>query len=190
MARDGTSRGGRRVRAGRPPASLADNVSAGRESYVMELPEFPSVPLDAPDYIGDVPDVDGSDIPSPSDYLSAEQRDGKPLGADVIFTETFQWLRERECDRLVNPRLVESYSEAFARYVQCSEALSKFGLLGKHPTTGAPIASPFAQMSLNWQKQANALWYEIFDIVRQNSLTAYEGDPQGDAMEALLRSRG
>ena len=45
------------------------------------------------------------------------------------------------------------------------------------------------QMMLSFQKQANLLWSEIFDIVKQNSTTAYEGSPQDDAMERLLRSR-
>ncbi len=44
-------------------------------------------------------------------------------------------------------------------------------------------------MMLSFQKQANLLWYEIFDIVKQNCTTAYEGSPQDDAMEKLLRSR-
>ena len=115
--------------------------------------------------------------------------DGQIVGVEIIYTETMRWLKERGCDRLVNHRLVESYSEAFARYIQCSEAVSKFGLLGKHPTTNAPIASPFVQMALSFQKQANLLWYEIFDVVKQNSTTAYEGSPQDDAMEKLLRAR-
>ena len=51
------------------------------------------------------------------------------------------------------------------------------------------IASPFVQMALSFQKQANLLWYEIFDVVKQNSTTAYEGSPQDDAMEKLLRAR-
>ena len=44
-------------------------------------------------------------------------------------------------------------------------------------------------MALSFQKQANLLWYEIFDVVKQNSTTAYEGSPQDDAMEKLLRAR-
>lgn len=44
-------------------------------------------------------------------------------------------------------------------------------------------------MMLAFQKQANLLWYEIFDVVKQNSTTAFEGDPQDDAMEMLLRLR-
>ena len=186
MAKDGTNRGGRRVRAGDKPDALADKIARGKAAQVMDLP---ITDLDGTDDLGPVADLTGTDMPHPSDYLSAKQRDGEPLGADIIFNETIRWLKERGCDRLVNPRLVESYSEAFARYIQCSEAVSNYGLLGKHPTTKAPIASPFVQMILSFQKQANLLWYEIFDIVKQNCTTAYEGSPQDDAMEKLLRAR-
>ncbi len=186
MAKDGTYRGGRRVRAGDKPDALADKIQKGHAAQIIE---FPVADLEGSDDLGPVAELNGADMPHPNEYLSAKQRDGKPLGADVIFEETFRWLKERGCDRLVNPRLVESYSEAFARYVQCSEAVSSYGLLGKHPTTQAPIASPFVQMMLSFQKQANLIWYEIFDIVKQNSTTAFEGDPRDDAMERLLRSR-
>ena len=186
MARDGTNRGGRRVRAGDKPDALLDKIQKGRPAQVMELP---ITQLEGADDFGSIADLTGADIPQPDSYLSAQQRDGEPLGADIIYTETMKWLKDRGCDRLVNHRLVESYSEAFARYIQCSEAVSKFGLLGKHPTTNAPIASPFVQMALSFQKQANLLWYEIFDVVKQNSTTAYEGSPQDDAMEKLLRAR-
>ncbi|MDU5508807.1 MAG: terminase, partial [Finegoldia magna] len=92
------------------------------------------------------------------------------------------------CENLVNPRLLESYSQAFARYIQCEEAISQFGLLGKHPTTGGVIASPFVQMSSQFQKAANLLWYEIYDIVKENCTEVYE-DYGEDMMEKLLRSR-
>jgi len=134
--------------------------------------------------------LDGNDMPNPSEYLFMQQKDGKPLGADIIFKETWQWLKERGCEKLVNKRLIESYSEAFARYVQCSEAVSHYGLLGKHPTTGGAIASPFVQLSLNYQKQANLLWYEIYGIVKENCTTDFTGNPQDDMMEQLLKSRG
>ena len=186
MAKDGTLRGGRRVRAGDKPDPLIEKIQKGRPARVME---FAADDLSVDEAMVDVPDLAGADIPEPSAYLSARQRDGEPLGADVIYRETMCWLRDRGCDRLVNNRLVESYSEAFARYIQCSEAVSSYGLLGKHPTTKAPIASPFVQMMLSFQKQANLLWYEIFDVVKQNSTTAFEGNPQDDAMEQLLRMR-
>ena len=186
MAKDGTNRGGRRIRAGHKPDDLIDKIQKGNEAKVLN---FPNAELEGTDDYGAIADLPGEDIPEPDSYLSAQQRDGEPLGADIIYKETMKWLRERGCDKLVNHRLVESYSEAFARYIQCSEAVSKFGLLGKHPTTNAPIASPFVQMALSFQKQANLLWYEIFEVVKQNSTTAYEGSPQDDAMELLLRMR-
>lgn len=57
------------------------------------------------------------------------------------------WLDERGCTELVSKRLIEQYGQGFARYVQCEQAISKFGLLGKHPTMGAAIPSPFVAMS-------------------------------------------
>lgn len=38
MAKDGTNRGGRRVRAGDKPDALADKIANGREATVMEFP--------------------------------------------------------------------------------------------------------------------------------------------------------
>ncbi|MBO4494147.1 MAG: terminase, partial [Ruminococcus sp.] len=105
------------------------------------------------------------------------------------YKETWLWLKNRGCERLVNKRLLESYSMAFARFIQCEDALSKYGLLGKHPTTGGVVASPFASLSQSYQKQANLLWYEIFDIVKQNCTTKFDGSPQDDLMEQLLRTR-
>ena len=106
-----------------------------------------------------------------------------------MYKETWLWLKQRGCEKHVNKRLLESYSQAFARFVQCEEALSTYGLLGKHPTTGGVIASPFVQMSQTFQKQANLLWYEIFDIVKQNCTTKFDGTPQDDLTEQLLSSR-
>lgn len=111
--------------------------------------------------------LDGTDMPTPSDYLSAKQKNGIPLGADEIYKETWGWLKQRNCENLVNLRLLETYSQAFARYIQCEEAISQFRLLGKHPTTGGVIASTFVQMSSQFQKTANLLWYEIYDIVKE-----------------------
>ena len=134
-------------------------------------------------------DLIGEDIPEPSEYLSSKQKDGKPLGADALFKETWRWLRDRGCEKFVNPRIIESYAQAFTRYIQCEEAISTYGLLGKHPTTGGAMASPFVQMSQSFQKQANLLWYEIYDIVKQNCTEPFEGSPQDSVMEQLPRSR-
>ena len=189
MAKDGTNRGGRRVRAGGKPQPLADKITAGKAARMLEAPELPPELLLEAGELGDAAALFGEDMPAPSDYLCARQKDGKPLGADALFIETWRWLKERGCEKFVNPRLIEAYAQAFTRYIQCEEAISTYGLLGKHPTTGGAMSSPFVQMSQSFQKQANLIWYEIFDIVKQNCTTAFVGNPQDDIMEALLSGR-
>lgn len=189
MAKDGTNRGGRRVRAGDKPQALADKITKGKAAKILEVPDLhPESMLVAEDLEG-AAELNGEDMPAPSDYLSSRQKDGKPLGADALFVETWRWLKDRACEQFVNPRLIEAYAQAFTRYIQCEEAISLYGLLGKHPTTGGAITSPFVQMSQSFQKQANLLWYEIFDIVKQNCTTAFLSNPQDDIMEALLSGR-
>lgn len=189
MAKDGTYRGGRRIRAGDKPTPAVEKLSKEGRVRIMQndIPDLDYTDLEAVD-LPEGAVLEGSDMPKPSDYLSARQKDGKPLGADLIYKETWLWLKERHCENLVNPRLIESYSQAFARYVQCEEAISTYGLLGKHPTTGGVVTSPFVQMSQQFQKTANLLWYEIYDVVKENCTEEFEGDPN-DTMELLLRAR-
>ena len=131
MAKDGTNRGGRRVRDGAKPEALNDKLAAGRPATRLTTPaELDVFDLDGTD-IGDGALLAGEPMPEPGEYLSAEQRDGQPLGADLVYRETWNWLDERGCTEFVSKRLIE----------QCEQAISKFGLLGKHPTTGAAIAS-------------------------------------------------
>ncbi|WP_302389558.1 P27 family phage terminase small subunit [Phascolarctobacterium faecium] len=189
MAKDGTNRGGRRVRAGDKPMSAAEKIQRGREVRVMnnDIPSFTPTELDAVD-LPEGAVMNGADMPKPSEYLSAKQKNGIPLGADEIYKETWRWLKARNCEKLVNKRLIEAYAQAFARYIQCEEATSTYGLLGKHPTTGGVMASPFVQMSQQYQKSANLIWYEIYDIVKQNCTEVFEDNPN-DTMELLLRAR-
>ena len=189
MAKDGTNRGGRRVRAGDKPMSAAEKIQRGREVRVMnnDIPSFTPTELDAVD-LPEGAVMNGADMPKPSEYLSAKQKNGIPLGADEIYKETWRWLKARTCEKLVNKRLIEAYAQAFARYIQCEEATSTYGLLGKHPTTGGVMASPFVQMSQQYQKSANLIWYEIYDIVKQNCTEVFEDNPN-DTMELLLRAR-
>lgn len=189
MAKDGTNRGGRRVRAGDKPMSAAEKIQRGREVRVMnnDIPSFTPTELDAVD-LPEGAVMNGADMPKPSEYLSAKQKNGIPLGADEIYKETWRWLKARNCEKLVNKRLIEAYAQAFARYIQCEEATSTYGLLGKHPTTGGVMASPFVQMSQQYQKSANLIWYEIYDIVKQNCTEVFDDNPN-DTMELLLRAR-
>ena len=189
VAKDGTNRGGRRVRAGDKPLPLTEKITAGKAARILEPADLRPEPMTGATDLDGAADLNGEDMPAPGEYLRARQKDGKPLGADALYAETWRWLKARGCEKFVNPRLIEAYAQAFTRFIQCEEAISTYGLLGKHPTTGGAITSPFVQMSQSFQKQANLLWYEIFDIVKQNCATAFVGNPQDDMMEALLSGR-
>lgn len=176
MAKDGTNRGGARVGAGRKPKALKDKVLEGKTA----VPKLPDAPV-----------FQGADVPPPREFMKRRQKDGRDTCAEEIYNTTWRWLAERGCDKVVNPQLVEQYAMSVSRWIQCEEAISEYGFLAKHPTTGAAIASPYVSMSQAFMKQTNQAWMQIFQVVKENSLSDYGGvTPQDDAMERLLRARG
>lgn len=172
------ARGPRPGSGGRPKKPLAEKILEGnpgkRKLTVLEF-ERPA-------------DLEGEDMPPPKEFLSAVQRDGSALAADDIYKETWKWLCERNCARFVSPALLERYAMSAARWIQCEEAITKYGYLSKN--AGQAVTSPYVTMGQNYMKQTNRLWGEIFAIVRENCSTEYKGaSPQDDLMERLLKSR-
>ena len=170
-------RGGARPGAGRKKSAVKDKAvngnPGGRKLEVLDIPE-----------------VEGVEMPKPHDFLSAEQRDGSVLQAQEIYTETWRWLKGIGCAAKVSPQLLERYAMSVARWIQCEEAITEFGFLAKHPTTGNAIQSPYVAMSQNFMSQTNRLWMEIYQIVKENCATEYNGaTPQDDVMERLLLAR-
>lgn len=94
MAKDGTNRGGRRVRAGAKPDPLNEKLAAGRPATRLQDPLNEPFDFTGND-IGVGAVLAGEVMPEPSEYLSAVQRDGKPLGTDLVYRETWQW-RDKE----------------------------------------------------------------------------------------------
>lgn len=173
-------RGPRPGTGGRPRKSLAEKVTEGnpgkRKLKVLDFDK--------------AAEPRGADMPPPKEFLSAVQRDGSTLSASQLYKEAWEWLGSRGCAGLVSPALLERYAMSAARWIQCEEAVSKYGYLGKHPVSPQPIQSPYVAMSQNYMKQTNRLWDEIFSIVRDNCSTEYKGaSPQDDIMEKLLQSR-
>lgn len=180
MARDGTNRGGARIGAGQKKKPLADKLLDGnpgrRKLTVVEFKETAK--------------LDGQPMPPPRQMLSAVQKDGSSLVASEIYEITWRWLAERKCAHLVSPQLLERYAMSVARWVQCEQAVTEYGFLAKHPTTGNAIQSPYVAMSQNFMSQTNRLWMEINQIVKENCTSEYGGStPQDDAMERLLSAR-
>jgi hypothetical protein len=134
--------------------------------------------------------LDGIDVPPIKDFMKATQKNGKDLCAEEVFRNTWKWLKERGCEKQVSQTLIEQYAMSVSRWIQCEECVSEYGFLAKHPTTGAAIASPYVAMSQSFMKQTNQIWYQIFQIVKDNCSGNYGGaNPQDDLMERLLTAR-
>ena len=176
MAKDGTMRGGPRPGQGRPRKALADKINDGTADGALFLP----VPAE----------FTGEDVPPVKEDLKAQQKNGKEFCAEAVYKEVFLWLKARNCERLVSSQLVEQYAMTVSRWVQCEEAISEFGFLAKHPTTGNAIASPYVSMSQQYMKQSNQIWYQIYQVVKENCSVDFGGaSPHDDMMEKLLRSK-
>lgn len=173
MAKDGTQRGGARVGAGRKSKALTEKINAGVSAEVLQFPE----------------ELLGVDMPPVKDYLKARQKNGRDLLAEEIYTETYTWLKARGCDKAVYIQLIEQYAMSVSRWIQCEEAISEFGFLAKHPTTGNAIASPYVSMSQAYMKQVNQIWYQIFQVVKENCSGDFSHTPMDDTMERLLTAR-
>ena len=186
MAKDGTNRGGKRPRTGPKTQPLSEKIAEGKTAERLSLNVFePETKFEPPELPAGA-DLPGSDMPKPDEYLSREQKEGEKLKSTEIYKEIWLWLRDIGCDRFIQTRMIESFSQAFARFISCEEAISKFGYLGQHPTTKAPIASPYIQISQSYLKQSNIIWMQIMDIVKQNCTVKFDANPHDDVMERLL----
>src|SRR5574344_1276444 len=180
MAKDGTNRGGYRPGSGRKSKPLIEKINEGKTKLKAK---FDTLLPEAAEFIGD-------DMPPVKEYLKAKQKNGKDLVAEEVYKETWQWLMDKGCEKLVSAQLLEQYAMSVSRWIQCEEAISEFGFLAKHPTTGNAIASPYVSMSQAYMKQVNQIWYQIYSIIQDNgSAEIDELDPQDLMMERLLKAR-
>lgn len=177
MAKDGTARGGARVGSGKKPTKRK-KVELLNTAFT-DIADFA-----APD------EIEGVDVPPIKDYLKSRQKNGKDFYAEEIYKTTYLWLKKRLCENLVSRQLLEQYAMSVSRWIQCEEAISEFGFLAKHPTTGNAIASPYVSMSQAYMKQITQVWYQIYQVVKDNgNEDVDELDPQDLMMEKLLKSR-
>lgn len=176
MARDGTNRGGARIGAGRKPKALSEKMLEGKLEVNNNLPS-PS-------------DMDGDDVPSVRDYMTATQKNGMKFYAKDIFNETWRWLKANRCEKLVTVSLIEEYALCAARCIQCESAITEYGFLAKHPTTGAAIATPYHTMAINYHKQSMLLFSQLQQLVNNHGTGGFAGaSPKDMLMERILSAR-
>ena len=172
--------GGARIGAGQKKKALSDKLVEGNPGKrKLTVTEFT-----------DTADLQGEKMPRVRDYLAGGQTNGKELLAVEVYERTWTWLHERGCAHLIPAQILEQYAMAISRWIQCEEAITEYGFLAKHPTTGNAIQSPYVAMSQNFMSQTNRLWMEIYQIVKENCSSEYGGaTPQDDVMERLLSAR-
>lgn len=173
------AQGGARVGAGRKRKPLAEKLqhNAGRR-------QIKYIPNEA------MSDIAVEVIPPPSEWLNDETKNTQRQSvAREIYESTFKWIKERRCEHLIIKEQIEQYASSVARYIQCEEGLSTFGLLAKHPTTNAPIASPYVGMSERFLKRANDLWARIYQIVKENCEVPVGKNHNEDIMEQILTGK-
>lgn len=176
MAKDGTARGGARPGSGQKKKPLADRILEGKARASLDIPE---IKADS--------DIEGVEMPQVEEWMNREQKNGIPLRAAEVFQNVWEFLVKCGCEMKVSRQLVSQYSMIFARWIQCEEAISKYGLIAKHPTTGGAMTSPYVQMSREYSKQANTCWYQISQVIKDNSEVFVDTQRlQSDMMEDLL----
>ena len=176
MAKDGTMRGGPRPGTGPKKKALADKINDGKAEGALVL--------QPPD------ELVGVDMPPVKEYMKQAQKGGEAFYAEDVYVETWNWLKARGCEKLVNPQLIEQYAMSVARWISVEVFISDTGYLARHPTTGNAIASPYVSMSRDYMKQVNQIWYQIYQVVRENCAVEYGGaSPQDNLMERLLQAR-
>ena len=82
---------------GRPKKAIADRIADGNPGRR---------PLTVIDFGDSAADLEGQEMPKPSEFLSARQKDGSILCAAEIYENVWKWLAERGCAALVSPQLI------------------------------------------------------------------------------------
>ena len=77
---------------------------------------------------------------------------------------------------------VYAFAVPQARWIQCQEAISEFGLLGIN-SAGAADVSPFVKMSDIFYKQAASAWFAISQVAKEHGTPDV---PAGDEMMSSL----
>jgi len=175
-------RGGVRLGAGRKKKPLYDKIVEGNPGKrTLTVLSFEG--SDA---------LIGEPMPPPHEFLKTPQAaDNTQTLAAEVYESTWTWLNKRRCSHLIPALLIEKYAQSVARWVQCEEAITSFGFLAKHPTTGNAISSPYVSVGQSYMKQANYLWFQIYQAVKENSAVDYKGQtPHDDVMERILNNHG
>lgn len=162
MDKNGQNRGGPRRGSGRKPKNTISFEIVGNQTEQTALPAF----------------------------MTASQRAGDAaLQAAQVYAEISAWLASRHFREYVTDHALQMYSMAVARWIQAEEAVSRTGFLAKHPTTGAPVTSPYVSMTLEYQRQAQSAWWTIYNMIKDATEGKGKVEEPSNSLLDLLRQK-
>jgi hypothetical protein len=128
--------------------------------------------------------------PEPHAYMSMATKNAGENLSKQIYSEIYGWLKNRKCEHLVQPQLIEQYALSYARYAQAETAIHQFGLLSKNQNSGNAEPSPFIDISQTYLKQSQSIWLSIYATIK-DTCGQYSGEdsPEDDLMEKLLSGK-
>ncbi len=176
MAKDGTRRGGARPGAGRKRSPQLKN-GCWRGHF------FDLTRTGRPDWDGL---SSGQGIPESQSEMRACS-----LSAADVFEDTWKWLAARGCEKLVSQNLIEQYAMSVLDIFSARPLFLTTDFSLNPLQVEIQCQSPYVAMSQNYMKQANQIWYQIFQVVKENCTESWSGNtPQDNVMELLLRKKG
>jgi len=146
-------RGGKRAGAGRK-----------KKEVIVGTPKYKQ----APETEYEVAELSGVEIPEPNEYLSRPTHglSAQKRGVE-IYKSAWNWLKVRECEKLINPENLQLWALQVAKHEQLMAAIDQFGHLAKHPTTGQACRTPFEETAERYLKRAMALWAGIETLIAE-----------------------
>ena len=172
--------GGARIGAGKKKMPLQDKILTGNRS------KAPITVLKFPNEENLVKET----MPEPREYLIEEQKNSEKTLAEDVYSKTWEWLDKRRCAHLIPVQLIENYAQNIARHIQAEQKISQCGLTVIDEKTGRQVPSPFIAISQSYMRQANTMWLQIYQTVKENNAGEYKANPHDDLMESLLSASG
>jgi hypothetical protein len=146
-------KGGKRIGAGRK-----------KKEVVVGVPKHNAVA----DTDNCAAELVGEDMPQPNEYLSRPTHGMTAQKRGVqIYERTWNWLKVRDCEKLINPENLQLWALQVAKYEQLMDAIDQYGHLAKHPTTGQACRTPFEETAERYLKRATSLWAGIEALIAE-----------------------
>jgi hypothetical protein len=131
-------------------------------------------------------------LPEPHEFLTAPQHDlilqevDEKVAVD-FYKEIQDWLNERKVAHLIPKFEIENYVMNVVRWVQAEKEVAKFGMYRTHESGKWAVINEYEKNRKLLSKAVTTSWYQIYLVIRENSVAKYEGrSPHEDYLASAL----